>query len=553
MTGGPVKLIPLRSILICNRADLLKGSFPQGAMHSDPCVSHWANNESGCLSRGLSRRFEPQFPFNLRGFLQAYLEQRLLLSDKGSRINRSPRVSRLEAWGLGMNDWFEAEQRVERAQQLSESHCFAEALAELEVALAINPNNALWQAQRGFLLEELDRSVEAIDAYEKSLLLEPGDQDVSLALGAALTNSGRFARALEVLEGLARLYPDLEPAYCNRIQVYAELGRHEQAEEMFYLAQDLDDACPHCFFHMGGSLFAQGRIDRAIFCWERVLELEPSYIGVNRRIAQGHYAKGELGQAREYFIRELRDDPGNTNLLFELGDLALELGQLSVAAAKYEQIIELDPRHGPAHLALGSVLLQMGKTESALVCLESAASFSRPEDDLRDLDARTGEALLRLGRHAEARRYLERAVELAPGDAGLVTLLGDVLLGINRTTAAADCYRRALAIDANHAVAHHKLALTLIVAGRPADALRHDLHALRSRTGYGDAMHSASLAMLELGRWGDARRMLDQMLLNDPDNADLLRLRKQIWRLRTQRYASRLFRPLTILGRGFRR
>ena len=88
--------------------------------------------------------------------------------------------------GCPMNDWFEAEQRVERAQQLSESHCFAEALAELDVALSINPNNALWHAQRGYLLEELDRTADAVEAYRRSLQLESGDQDVSLALGTAL-------------------------------------------------------------------------------------------------------------------------------------------------------------------------------------------------------------------------------------------------------------------------------------------------------------------------------------------------------------------------------
>jgi len=284
-----------------------------------------------------------------------------------------------------------------------------------------------------------------------------------------------------------------------------------------------------------------------------VLEIEPAYIGVNRRIAQAYFAKGDLDQAREYFVRELRDDPGNTDLMFELGDLALESGRYSAAAAKFEQIIELDPQYGPAHLALGSVLLQMNKPEAALACLESAASLARPEDDMLGLDAKAGEALLRLGRHSEARLRLERAVEQAPDDAGLVTLLGDALFGIKRTAAAADCYRRALAIDSDHALAHHRLALTLIVAGRPADALRHELHALRSRADYADAMHSASLAMLELGRWGDAKRMLDRMLQHNPANADLLRLRKQIWYLRARRYASRLFRPLTILGRRIRK
>ena len=46
--------------------------------------------------------------------------------------------SRGAGWQL-MNEWFEAEQRIERAQELTESQRWAEALAELEAALAINP------------------------------------------------------------------------------------------------------------------------------------------------------------------------------------------------------------------------------------------------------------------------------------------------------------------------------------------------------------------------------------------------------------------------------
>ncbi len=441
-----------------------------------------------------------------------------------------------------MNDWFEAEQRVERAQQLSESHCFAEALSELDVALSINPNNALWHAQRGYLLEELDRTAEAVEAYQRSLQLESGDQDVSLALGAALAHLGKFAQALTVFEDLARIYPELEPTYCNRIMVYAELGRHERAEEMFYMAQELDDACPHCFYHMGGSLFAREQFDKAIYCWERVIELEPAYIGVNRRIAQAYEAKGELDRAREFFLRELRDDPGNTDLLFELAELTLASGKWPAAAAKFEQIIELDPEHAAAHFALGSVLLQLGQPHAALAALEAAAAVAEPEESLHGLDARAGEALLLMGDFAQARMRLTKAVELAPNDVRLMTLLGDALFKLNKGNAAADCYRKALAIEPANPIAHYRLGLCLLEAGRPADSLRHSLDAIQARSDFVEAMHAATLALLELGHWRKARLMADRAITTK-SSTELLALRAGIWRFRIRRYLSRLRHP----------
>jgi len=84
---------------------------------------------------------------------------------------------------------------------------------------------------------------------------------VVVALGAVLSREGRYAPALKIFENLARLRPDYEPAYCHRVSIYAELGKHEQAEEMFYLAQELDKDCPHCFVHIATSCFLRSGCD----------------------------------------------------------------------------------------------------------------------------------------------------------------------------------------------------------------------------------------------------------------------------------------------------
>ena len=300
-----------------------------------------------------------------------------------------------------MSDWLEAEQRVERAQQLSESQHWAEALEELEAALAINPNNPTWHTHRGFLLEELDELEEAAEAFENALELDPSDTDVSLALGAVLSRLRHFGRALEIFENLAKTYPDLEPAYCYRIGVYAELGRHEQAEEMFYLAQELNHECPRCFFHLGASLAARREFDRALFCWQRVLEIEPDYVGVNRRIARAYRAQHEPDLAKEYYLREIRDDPGNTDLLFELAEMTLESGRLVRAATRFAQILELDPDDLRSRFALGRIWLLRAQPEAALRCFATVKEIA---DDaaIPGFRAKFGEALFRVGRLREA-------------------------------------------------------------------------------------------------------------------------------------------------------
>jgi len=447
-----------------------------------------------------------------------------------------------------MSDWFEAEQRVERAQQLFESQRWAEALAELEAALSINPSNASWHAQHGFLLEELDRLEEAVGAYTRSLELEPGDTDVALSLGVVLARLGRFARALEVFEEVSRLQPDLEAAYCHRIGIYAELGRHDQAEEMFYLAQELDASCPHCFFHIGASLAARGQTERAIYCWERVLELEPGYLGVKWRIGQAYRAQGKLEEAREQYLEELRENPGDIGLLRDLADLSLQMGQLATAAARFSQIIELDPECSEAQFALGKIWLRQNQPGEALKCFEAITSAGGGDLDIPEVEFRIGEALFRLGRFPEARRHLEIAVEQEGRNPGLLALLGDCLLASEKPEAAADCYRRVLALDARNPFANNNVGVCLLRAGRHASGLQHCLEAIRLKPDYVMAMHNASLAHLHLAQWREARAMLSRARRYDPENKAVRELAGRLWRYRLQYYARRLLAPFGLLS-----
>jgi hypothetical protein len=49
-------------------------------------------------------------------------------------------------------------------------------------------------------------------------------------------------------------------------------------------------------------------------------------------------------------------------------------------------------------------------------------------------------------------------------------------------------------------------------------------------------MLAAVLGHLYLGQWREARSMLRLALKNDPENQDLQKLRKRVWKYRLRRY-----------------
>src|SRR5436190_22191661 len=145
------------------------------------------------------------------------------------------------------NAWSDAERRVERAQELFEQRKWHEALQELRAATNINPYNASWYFNIGLTLDELGRTEEAIDAYQHALVIEPDDVNALNRLGVDQHQAGRFQEALGTFEHIQAIDPAFEPSYCNRILTYSELGDHERAEEMLYLARLCKDHCAQCY------------------------------------------------------------------------------------------------------------------------------------------------------------------------------------------------------------------------------------------------------------------------------------------------------------------
>ena len=438
-----------------------------------------------------------------------------------------------------MNDWYEAEQRIERAHQLAESRQWDEALAQLDAALAINPAIGAWQAHRGYLLDQLERYEDAAAAYRSAIKLDPGGVDVHIALGVDLARMERFTEAVEVLDTAQHMAPDQEVVYCYRILAYSELGQHDLAEEMFYLAQQIKEDCPHCFFHMGGSLAARGEYERAIYCWGRTLDIDPEYPGVRQCIGHAYRDQDNLDRAREYYLAEVRLDPGNVDLLFDMAELELAARNPAKAAAKLRQIVELDPEYAQAQFALGEVLLEMDEPHEALEALRMATEL---DPDISHLHLRLGHALLQLGEYRDAEQHLAAAHGEAPRDSVTLTAWGNCLLRLGRPAEAANKFRRVLAMDESSADAHHNLGVCHFLAGDYETGLRHLIRAIEASPRDLIAMHKAVLVLMHVGRWSEARAMIERALTLDPQDSALRELRDRFWRYRLRALLVRVVR-----------
>ena len=115
-----------------------------------------------------------------------------------------------------MNDWDDAERRVEKAQELFEQHRWQEALEELRAAISINPYNGGWLFNIGLTLDEMERYEEAIEAYRTALEIDERDLQALNRLGVDLHRLGNLDEALRTFERLDELCPLIEHS-CEKL------------------------------------------------------------------------------------------------------------------------------------------------------------------------------------------------------------------------------------------------------------------------------------------------------------------------------------------------
>lgn len=439
-----------------------------------------------------------------------------------------------------MNDWIDAEHRAERALQLSEAEQWGRALDELEAAIAINPNDPAWHAQRGHILDQLDRFEDAIEAYSQALELGHTSLELRTVQATDLIRVGRHREAVAALEKIAKDRPKFEPAYCHQIAAYTRLGEHDKAEELFYVAQQLKEDCPNCFHHLAESLACRGEFGRAIFCWQRTLEIAPDYPQARQRIAEAYQAREMPDKAYEYYIQAMRHDPGNLDILTELGHLLIEMDQPVQAKAKFEHVLDLDPESLTASVMLGLLASQENDTDTAVRYLRSALER---DAEAPGVHAHLGDAELGRGNHYEARRYLTTALERDPDDCVALMAMGNCLLELGRTEEATVHYRHLIELEPQIAGAYHNLAVCRFLENDFDGGIELCEQARRIEPDNVMVLHKLALAYLHTGRWRRAREMAECGLAIEPGHAGLTSIPRTYLGFCIRRVVRRLMSP----------
>ncbi|KAJ8315245.1 hypothetical protein KUTeg_007395 [Tegillarca granosa] len=245
-------------------------------------------------------------------------------------------------------------------------------------------------------------------------------------------------------------------AHLNLAILFAQLGRHKEAEKIYKHCANLDtsglkDPRLHentkisALYNLGRMYSEQDKNQEAIEVYKEALRRRPSY-----------YAPQSIYNM--------------------LGEVYMKIGNLDLAEHWYNEALKSKPDHIPAHLTMAKLYQKKNQLVKAEEWFQKAKKID-PNDFL--VDQHYGQFLGETGRLQESAEMYKTALRKKPEDFELCFNAANVFRQIQDNALAEQLYRKAAQLKPHVATAHMNLGAMLHFNGKLIEAEKSYLEALK--------------------------------------------------------------------------
>ncbi|MCK4503286.1 MAG: tetratricopeptide repeat protein [Desulfuromonadales bacterium] len=351
-----------------------------------------------------------------------------------------------------------------------------------------------WQAalEYGMLLETVDPDA-ARDLYLVVIEHNPGAAAVRQRLGQYLLDRQQLDGALQQFQAVLHQFPDNRQTIKRIGLIYLEQKNWSAAEKSFRALVTAEIPQDISRYYLSMALSAQkkteaaievlapfvataklhpeaalqlaylynkvARVDEAIATLQWLLENNIHRPDVYYYLTAFFSDRGDDPEALEVALVGVEKNPRATQLQYQLGVLYAKSGNRNAAVAVMEGILLLDDAYADALNFLAYDQAENGiNLELALSRVQKALALM-PTGYVVDT---LGWVYFKMGRYAESRKQLEKAIGLYPADVVIREHLGDLYRAMNLFDEAATAYRQVLEIAPQTKPVIEKLRLILL-------------------------------------------------------------------------------------------
>ncbi|MEW6741690.1 MAG: tetratricopeptide repeat protein [Planctomycetota bacterium] len=368
--------------------------------------------------------------------------------------------------------------------------------------------------------------LDALQAIERALHLDPKDPEAHALRAELLINEGRFDQAAQAAR--AGLALGERPDLLYLLALASEMnGAHDDAAAAARRCLELDPASVEAGIVLITALEKAGKRTEALSALEELARANPQRLDIASELWSLHGGQGDFKTAVAYYERLAKAVPDQAWFRFYLGATRRRADDLEGAWQDLEKALAIDPQLLDAQRELGLVLAREGRLVEAAQSLvkvvrvdgaargeaeetllwvaaalaqeflfaEAIASYDAVlEADPVNYYAHINRALVlnKMGRSDDSLAAYAAAAALFPDDVTIMNDHGLVLLGLGRTEEAIGFFEKAA--RAGGLDGHENLAMLAWHAGDTKTCIEHLQEVIRREPDRAKALYYLELA-----------------------------------------------------------
>lgn len=325
---------------------------------------------------------------------------------------------------------------------------------------------------------------EAIDLFQRTLLVEPDTADDAADVIADIETESELDDAIAIVAGLVDKYPGVSEFRVQLADLYVKADEDEQAVAQYRAALDLHPTFLEATVKLGTQHLRRRRYDNAAQAYTQAVELNDRLLTAFAGLGVAQDVAGREAESQATFDLAVSLAPNSTLLFSESNQLHLRAVRRNNGGgvALYEPLVEDAPRDELLREAIR-------RHQRVLVDYPLRA----------DLQYRLGMLLRQIDDLHNAADAFGRATEIDPAFAKAWVKLGVLSRELARPEKSLDAFCAALRVDETQIETHYQVGLLYAQYNRFQAAVDRHQAGLAGREGGAEFRSNLSLTLQNVG------------------------------------------------------
>lgn len=310
--------------------------------------------------------------------------------------------------------------------------------------------------------------------------LDPKNSDIRRALAQLHERNGRLKEAISEYEALVSLVDAAQqgPLHKHLGYLYSQVGLVQDAIQAYLKAFQMDPRDANLCYNLSDLYERSGRKDQADLWLKKALELNTQDTQGRIRLAESLMKQGTLEEADRVLLEALEKDPRLLPALFLRVQVKERQGNKNDLRRVYEKILEVQPDNETVIYNLGSLHYEMGNLKGGLPYLEKYGKLHPKDPQVHEL---LFDAYRKLENPGMAFKEAQILVNLNRHELPYYTALFEYLKSAGRFEEIVVWMEKGIRAAPTHAELREYLAFAYLKTGREAQALAQMEALLKAR------------------------------------------------------------------------